>query len=379
VLWFWLLVAPALLLALRSRRAEQRRASYIAQSLSGTPAGLPPASVIVPVKGLDEDLDENLAALASLDYPDYELIVVACAAADIPPGVLPSGVRVVLAGGGDSRTGEKVQNLIAGVRATRKTSQIFAFADSDGRVETGWLRALAVPLMDEQVGASTGYRWYTPRRITFWTLIRSVWNAAIAGQLGPGPNRFAWGGAMAIRKETFFELRVLEYWKGVVSDDYALSAAVRRAGLRIAFASGAMVFSVDDISPGDLLSWLRRQLLITRVYDPGMWFPALAAHILYCAAMAASLAALERGYPWAALALAAQLLPAMYHARQRARAAEAALPSQNAWFRRYGWVYSALNPIATWIWLAALLSSALGNTIEWRGRVYRLHRPVWPE
>ena len=33
--------------------------------------------MIVPVKGQDEGLRENLAALAALDYPDYELIVVA--------------------------------------------------------------------------------------------------------------------------------------------------------------------------------------------------------------------------------------------------------------------------------------------------------------
>ena len=38
----------------------------------------------------------------------------------------------------------------------------------------------------------------------------------------PATTRFAWGGATAIRKETFFEAGVLEYWKSTVSDDYAL-------------------------------------------------------------------------------------------------------------------------------------------------------------
>ena len=45
---------------------------------------LPPVTVIVPVKGYDEGLRENLAALAALDYPDYELIVAANWAEDIP-------------------------------------------------------------------------------------------------------------------------------------------------------------------------------------------------------------------------------------------------------------------------------------------------------
>ena len=39
-----------------------------------------PVTLIVPVKGYDEGLRENLAALAALDYPDYELIVAAHAA-----------------------------------------------------------------------------------------------------------------------------------------------------------------------------------------------------------------------------------------------------------------------------------------------------------
>src|ERR1035441_1571259 len=69
------------------------RAAYVARRLAEVAEDLPPASVIVPVKGQDEGLRENLAALASLDYPDYELLIVARSAADIPSGVLPRASR----------------------------------------------------------------------------------------------------------------------------------------------------------------------------------------------------------------------------------------------------------------------------------------------
>ena len=151
--WFWFFAGPALLLAFLSLRGERKRAHYVAGRLSEEPQSFPPATVIVPVKGEDEGLRENLAALASLDYPDYELIVVARTAADIPGGVLPDRVRVVLAHGEDAGAGEKVQNLQAAVRAARKRSEIFAFADSDGRVNRRWLRALAAPLSEPGVGA----------------------------------------------------------------------------------------------------------------------------------------------------------------------------------------------------------------------------------
>src|SRR5207302_3870653 len=90
VFWYWLFVGPAIVLAFLSLRGERKRADYVAARLAAPPGEhLPPATVIVPVKGEDDGLRENLAALASLDYPDYELIVAAHSAADIPGGVLP--------------------------------------------------------------------------------------------------------------------------------------------------------------------------------------------------------------------------------------------------------------------------------------------------
>ena len=375
VFWYWLFVAPALLLAFFSLRGERKRAAYVARRLSESQEQLPPASVIVPVKGEDEGLRENLVALASLDYPDYELLVTAHSAADIPLGVLPRRAKVVLAHSDDPATAEKVRNLVAAVRATRKQSQIFAFADSDGRVTRRWLRALVTPLADSAVGVSTGYRWFTPGPPTFWTLMRSVWDAVAAGRLGPGDNPFAWGGSMAIRKETFFEVKMLEHWKNTISDDYSLSAAVHAAGLSIAYAPGALVPCFERIPARRFFAWIRRQMMITRVYRPGLWWPALVAHIFYCGGMAASAIASVRGNRLAEWALIAQLSPGMLKGLNRATLAKAALPEFEGWFKRHQWVHAIWVPLATWIWLIGLVSSAFGNTIDWRGSRYQLTRP----
>jgi cellulose synthase/poly-beta-1,6-N-acetylglucosamine synthase-like glycosyltransferase len=374
VLWYWLFAGPALVLAALSLRGERKRAAYVARRLSEASEYLPPASVIVPVKGEDEGLRQNLAALASLDYPDYELLVVARAAADIPPGVLPARAKIVLAHGTDPHTAEKVQNLQAAVHATRTRSQILAFADSDGLVTRCWLRALAAPLAEPGVGAATGYRWFIPVPPTFWALMRGVWDAVVAGTLGPGDNRFAWGGAMAIRKETFLAARVAEYWKNTLSDDYALSAAVHAAGGTIAYAPGALTPSLEHIAAARFFSWMRRQLAIARVYDPRQWWSGLIAHIFYCGGMAASVIASVKGYRLAELALVAQLVPGMLKAFNRATLAKAALPQYEAWFRRHAWVYVIWVPLATWMWLPGLAASAFGSTLEWRGSRYSLKR-----
>jgi ceramide glucosyltransferase len=374
VFWYWFFVGPALLLAIFSLRGERKRAAYVERRLAETLPKMPPATVIVPVKGQDDGLRENLAALASQDYPDYELIIVAHSAADIPAGVLPAAARIVLAHGDDPFTGEKVQNLTMAVGAARKFSEVYAFADSDGRVTPRWLRSLVTPLFDKGVGASTGYRWYAPVPPAFWTLMRSVWDAVALSRLGPGDCGFAWGGAMAIRRETFYDLDIRSHWKNTVSDDYALSAAVRASGLTIAFAPGAMVPSSERITVKQFFAWMRRQMTVTRVYNGRMWSLALVAHIFYCGGMAASSVASLRGYRLAEWALIAQLSPGMLKGLNRATLAKAALPECEAWFKRHLWVHAIWVPLATWLWLVALLSSAFGNTIHWRGYRYKLTR-----
>jgi cellulose synthase/poly-beta-1,6-N-acetylglucosamine synthase-like glycosyltransferase len=372
---FWIFAAPAILLAILSLFGERKRAYYVARWLAARPERFPRVVVIVPVKGEDEGLRENLAALATLDYPNYDLIITAHSASDIPLGVLPDRATIVLAHGDDPHSGEKVQNLAAAVKSAGTGTEIFAFADSDGRVTPRWLQALVAPLEDPAVGASTGYRWFAPEPPTFWSLMRGVWDAVALSRFGEGDSPFTWGGSTAIRKSVFFEAGVLTAWKNTVSDDYALAAAVHRAKFRIAYAPGALVPSRDRLPMRGFLAWARRQMILTRVYSPKVWWPALVAHVIYCAGMAASIAASIYGNRLAEWALIAQLSPGMLKGLNRATLAKAALPEYEAWFKRHSWVHAIWTPLATWLWLAVLLASAVGNTIHWRGYSYRLKRP----
>ncbi len=201
-----------------------------------------------------------------------------------------------------------------------------------------------------------------------------MWDSVSLGLLGPGDCPFAWGGATAILKETFFDIRVPEWWHDTISDDYALSAAVHRASLRIAYAPGALVPGADHTTARPFFAWMRRQMTITRVYHPRLWWLGLAAHVFYCGGMAASIAASIGGNRLAEWALIAQFSPGMLKGLNRATLAKAALPELEAWFRRHAWVHAIWVPLATWLWLAALLASALGNTVNWRGYRYRIRR-----
>ena len=371
----WLLGGLAVALGILSLLKEGRRASYVRDCLAQpNSAWTPCVSLIVPVKGPDQGLRRNLAALAQLDYPDYELIVVVREAKDLPPNVLPARARLVFAGDGDPSNGEKVNNLLAAVARSRPESEVFAFADSDGCAPSGWLRALVSALESKGVGAATGFRWYLPAQPTFWNFLRSAWNAAAAGTLGPGANSLVWGGAMAIRRSTFEAARVTEFWRGTVSDDYALGDAMRAAGLSIAWGPGATVVCDDNIRGGEFLRWIERQATITRVYAPWLWWPALVAHLIYCGSMVACVWALAQGRWVALIPLVAQLSLGMWKGAAVAKSISGCLPQHAAWFQRFGWIFTWGVPLATWTWLYCLLLSTRTKQIEWRGRTYKLKR-----
>jgi cellulose synthase/poly-beta-1,6-N-acetylglucosamine synthase-like glycosyltransferase len=360
VFWFWFFAGPALALSILALRGERKRARFVAERLEADPNGpAPQASVIVPVDGPQEGLRENLAALAALDYQDYELIMAVRRAADIPPGVLPGRVTVSLGASGNGKAHPRVQNLMAGVRASRKRSEILAFADGGCRVSKGWLRALVAPLAEADGGVSTGYVWYAPEPPDFWSLVRSVWNAPIAGLLGPGDNPFAWTGSMAMRKETFFELGIPDVWRGATSEDGALTRAAHRAGRSISFAPGAMAACTGRTSAGAFLGWARRQMVLARLYVPRLWWGALGAHIFYCGGMAAAITASVRGSRGAEWVLVVQLGLGMLKGVNRATLARAELPDFEAWFKRHAWVHALWVPLATWLWLVVLITSAV--------------------
>ena len=71
------------------------------------------------------------------------------------------------------------------------------------------------------------------------------------------------------------------YWANTVSDDYAVTRAVRESGGRIEFEPRCLVASREESSFADFIGWSNRQIIITRVYASRLWKMGLAAHGFY--------------------------------------------------------------------------------------------------
>ena len=141
------------------------------------------------------------------------------------------------------------------------------------------------------MGAATGYRWFIPVAGGLASQLRSVWNASIASALGERDDKnFCWGGSTAIRKSTFDRLKVVERWRGTVSDDFTLTRVLQEAKLPIHFVPACLVASVGDCTAKELLEFTNRQLKITRTYAAHLWKPVLIGSLLFCAVFFGGLA-----------------------------------------------------------------------------------------
>jgi ceramide glucosyltransferase len=361
----------------------------------------PKAAIIVPCKGLDQDFEENIRAFFAQDYRDYELIFVTESETDPAYAVLTRLIReshrsawLVVAGEAEA-CGQKVHNLRAALEtldAVDRRAEVIVFADSDARPRINWLGDLVAPLGDPQVGATTGFRWYLPVCGGFWSALLSVWNASAITLLGERSS-FAWGGATAIRRETFEQLGIKRRWEGAVSDDYALSRAIHAAGQRIKFVPSCLMASHADASLGELLEFSTRQMISTRVYAPRLWALALMSHLLFnftfwggLVLLAASGFESRLSDTLGSLLLGIFSLGAMT-GWLRAVVASQLLAAHRRQLHKYWWGYVLLGPLVSLLYLYNVLASAMTRRIIWRGIGYELvsprqtviwHRPAPP-
>jgi GT2 family glycosyltransferase len=363
------------------------------------PAGsfLPRATIIAPCKGLDDGLSESLGALFRQDYPDYEIIFAVASETDPAVRVIENlrgqypnrKSRLVVAATASGRS-EKINNLLRAldyldVRPDdhlASAAEAIIFVDSDARVQKDWLRSLVAPLADASVGAATGYRWYLPSRDGFWAAMLSAWNGSIATTLGDHRRNFAWGGSTAILRDTFDRLDVRAAWEGAASDDYALTRAVERAGLRIEFVPRCLVISRENVRPAGLLEFTTRQIIITRVYRPEAWWLGIVTYTLFvltfCGGVAAVAAkAMTGGFLLApVLVLLAIYVLGSLKGALRLMAAREALPQASGEITRLWWMFCLLWPVVSLLFFYNFWKSATTRRISWRGVYYELRSPT---
>jgi ceramide glucosyltransferase len=198
------------------------------------PSGRPAISVLKPLCGADDELERNLECFASLEWPDYEVVLgvqslkdPACEPARRMVARYPDRFRLVLQRGAPGLN-PKVNQLVTLARAARHG--LLVVSDSNVRVEPGYLAEIAALLEDPEVGLVThAIVGVGERRLgslfDHLHLAGSVAPGVVAAQCLVGQDIVV-GKSMAFRRDDLAALGGFEAAKDVLAEDFVLGRMV---------------------------------------------------------------------------------------------------------------------------------------------------------
>ncbi|MBN2035511.1 MAG: glycosyltransferase family 2 protein [Chitinispirillaceae bacterium] len=240
---------------------------------------VPRCSIIVPCKGVSKNFNANVEGFLKLDYGNFEVLYIVENERDPAAAAISeitnryANARLVIAGL-SKNCAQKNHNLLAGIREAHDPD-VYVFADSDIRPAGQWLHELVLPLSEQRVAVTSGYRWLHAKKGTLGEQAHALSNvfiyvlfsvASFLGGVG------LWGGSMAIRKKTFDELEVAELWSRTAVDDMSLSQVVKRNRYRSVIVPASMTHS-DELLPTvtATFAWFTRQTMFLKAYFKAIW------------------------------------------------------------------------------------------------------------
>ncbi len=215
--------------------------SYLFYEERKTEDFAPPVSIIVPAYNEEENIAETIQGLLSMDYPEFEIIVVDDGSTDRTYEIAKrfEGDRVKVF---RKKNGGKASALNFGLKHV--SYDFVACMDADSVPSKNALREIMKLFLDEDVGAVTpALLVYKPGNLVEkfqWAeyltseLIRRVYDHMDAQYVTPGP-------LSVYRKKVLDE--VGPFNENSIVEDLEMAIRIQHAGYRIAHASKAAVYT----------------------------------------------------------------------------------------------------------------------------------------
>ena len=264
-----------LLLVLVAAVRFKKRANADRLSALDFAGDLPSVTILKPVHGMEERLEENLASFFQQNYPDFEIILGARSAGDPAVG-LAEKVRLrypqvksrIVISGAPTWPNAKVFTLSKMIPLAR--NDFFVISDSDVRVGSDFLRNVIPPLLSEhsgsqQIGLVTCLYRGDPAA-DFWSLLEALGmsvempSGVVVADMLEGI-RFALGPAVAVRRDALEAIGGIAATADYYSDDYVLGNKIWAAGYKVIFSH---YFVHHVLTPrtffrtlGDQLRWMK--------------------------------------------------------------------------------------------------------------------------
>lgn len=337
-----------------------------------------PMTLIVPVKGLDDDMAENFASIVASDpLKTLQVLMAMESAADpaYPVAVAfarrhpDRDIEVLVTGPAGERMG-KAHNMISAL--TRAKSRFVLFTDADTRLSRELL-ADAARAFGEGADAVYAMPYHAessdaggdPRPGGWWFMIAFNHSLCVPMALSYrlGQMRSFCGAFMGYTRATIERVGGLELVAHAIADDFSLGMAARTAGARQELLRVPVWVSETGTAPEEVFAHLAKWASVIFWTYPGGWLLLPLCNVTLLAVSALGLA-VARGdslaLPGAALAAALASRVAVARLQDR-RLAGYRLPLSAYWRL----LLADVGVLIVW-------PLGLRRTVEWRGRRYRL-------
>jgi ceramide glucosyltransferase len=237
------------------------------------PRATPPVSILKPLCGVDDRLEENLASFAALAWPDLEVVLGVRSARDAAYPLAraaarrwPGRFRVVLQRGAPGQN-PKVNQLVTLARAARH--DVLVVSDSNVRVDPGYVAEIVALLEDESVGLVTHPisgegEARVGSLLDHLHLTGSVTPGIVAAKRIAGRDIVV-GKSMALRRRDLEAMGGFEAVKDVLAEDYVMGRMVGSVlGKTVAVARTPVRNVSERRSLGDFTARYRRWGVIQR-------------------------------------------------------------------------------------------------------------------
>jgi len=332
----------------------------------GEPAVWPPVSVLKPLAGVDDGLEENLRTFFEQRYPAFEILFAVREAHDPAVAVVerlraryPEVATRLIVTGEPPYPNAKVFSLDRMLRASR--FDLLVMSDSDIRVTPDMLRTLAAEFADPAVGLATcPYRAVPGPSI--WSALEAVGlnteflGGVLVARLLDGM-KFALGPTIAARREVIERIGGFDTVKDYLAEDFVMGRLAAERGAGVILSSYAIEHRIGAQGFAANLRHRLRWCRSTRRSRPLGYLGQVFTNPL---PLALGLWAVKP--EWWPVVLAAALL--------RAAAGWATVEHvlRDSLTRRRWFLIPLQDLLQFPVWVAGFF----GNTILWRGRKYHL-------
>jgi ceramide glucosyltransferase len=350
---------------------RERRSALAGQATR--PGFTPPLTLLKPVHGAEPGLEAHLETFFQQDYPQYEILFCARFAADqgletarraaarhprVPVKFLTTGEPPYI----------NAKAASMELMEAEASNEILVISDSDVRVTPGYLRAVALPFADPNVGATCcPYRGVAAEG-GLWARLEAVGMSVemtagvLVARMMEGM-KFVLGPTMAFRRETIRRMGGFRVTADYCADDFILGNETYKLGQTVTLSHHAIDHMVLNSGFLDSLKHQVRWMKSTRFSRPkGHFGTALTFSMPF--AILAWAAAAGLGHPWLGLALfgwglATRLALAVAVGR--------AVVQDPSWLGLL-----VLYPLRDLMGFAFWIASYTGRRILWRGHIFEM-------